>query len=379
MIDFWAVGFDVAERMGLIPTLRNAGYSINRVAFVTDQGRPRSALGRKALEHALGSRFLSILRGDLARAIYETVQLDVETIFGDSIVEISQVAQGVEVSFERGSPRTVDLVIGADGLNSAVRAAVFGPRQKFERYLGYYAASFVTSGYPQRNEHTYLSYAAPGRQISRYALRDDRTAFFFVFVKQNQFAESPHDPVAQKQILRDTFSREPWIEWPEIERRLESCDDLYFDAVSQIIMPCWSRERTVLIGDAAYCPSLLAGEGAAFAMAGAYIVAAELEHASGAYGCAFAEYERRFRPFIERKQELARGFAASFAPRTSFGLFLRDQVIRLTAIPVIGDFLMRRFLGEDFVLPDYSPAFSGHPASQTPAKQSEGFSRTSLR
>jgi 2-polyprenyl-6-methoxyphenol hydroxylase-like FAD-dependent oxidoreductase len=366
MIDFWAVGFDVAERMGLIPTLRKTGYSISRVAFVTKHGRPRSALGRKALEHALGARFLSILRGDLARAIYETVRPGVETIFGDSIVEISQGAQGVEVRFERAAPRTVDLVVGADGLNSAVRTAVFGPRQKFERYLGYYAASFVTSGYPKRDEHTYLSYAAPGRQISRYALRDHRTAFFFVFERQNQFAETPHDPAAQKQILRDIFSREPWVEWPEIARRLDVCDDLYFDVVSQIVLPCWSRERTVLIGDAAYCPSLLAGEGAAFAMAGAYIVAAELERAGVAYGRAFAEYERRLRPFIERKQQLARGFAASFAPRTSFGLFARDQVIRLTEVPVIGDFLMRRFLGNDFVLPDYPPTCSGHPPETRP-------------
>jgi 2-polyprenyl-6-methoxyphenol hydroxylase-like FAD-dependent oxidoreductase len=115
----------------------------------------------------------------------------------------------------------------------------------------------------------------------------------------------------------------------------------------------------VLIGVAAYCPSLLAGEGAAFAMAGAYIVAAELERAGGAYTRAFAEYERHFRPFIVRKQQLARGFAASFAPRTSFGLFVRDQVIRLTAVPVIGDFLMRRFLGDDFVLPDYPAAHPG--------------------
>jgi 2-polyprenyl-6-methoxyphenol hydroxylase-like FAD-dependent oxidoreductase len=103
MIDFWAVGFDVAERMGLIATLRNAGYSISRVAFVTEEGRPRSALGRKVLERALGSRFLGILRGDLARAIYESVRRDVETIFSDSIVEIRQEAQGVTVSFKRGS------------------------------------------------------------------------------------------------------------------------------------------------------------------------------------------------------------------------------------------------------------------------------------
>ena len=352
MIDFWAVGFDVAERMGLIPGLRKAGYSINRVAFVTEESRPRSALGRKVLKRALGDRFLSIQRDDLANAIYRTIERDVETIFGDSIVEIRQGAEGVEVRFERGSPRAVDLVVGADGLNSAVRAAVFGPREKYERYLGYYAASFLTSGYPRRDEHTYLSYAAPGCQISRYALREDRTAFLFVLESQNQIADSAHDLAAQKQILRDRFSREPWIEWPEIERRLDACDDLYFDAVSQIVLPCWSHDRTALVGDAAYCPSLLAGEGAAFAMAGAYILAAELERARGDYARAFAEYERRFRPFIERKQKQARGFAASFAPRTSFGLFVRDQVIRLTAIPVVGDFLMRRFLGDRFVLTD---------------------------
>jgi 2-polyprenyl-6-methoxyphenol hydroxylase-like FAD-dependent oxidoreductase len=363
IIDFWSVGFDVAERMGLIPVLREAGYSINRLVFVTAEGKPRSALGRKVLRRALGDRFLSIRRGDLAKAIYRTIERDVETIFGDSIVEIKQGPKGVEIRFERSPPRAVDLVVGADGLNSAVRTAVFGPREKFERYLGYYAASFITSGYPKRDEHTYLSYAAPGRQISRYALREDRTAFFFVFESQRQIPDSAHDMMIQKQILRDRFSSEPWIEWPEIERRLKASDDLYFDAVSQITLPCWSQERTVLVGDAAYSPSLLAGEGAAFAMAGAHILAGELERARGDYVRAFLEYERCFRPFIERKQKSARGFASSFAPRSPLGLFVRDQVIRLTAIPVVGDFLMHRFFADRFVLPDQPPGGSGPPAA----------------
>ena len=118
---------------------------------------------------------------------------------------------------------------------------------------------------------------------ARYALREDRTAFFFVFESQNQIAEAAHDLATQKQILRDTFSREAWIEWPEIESHMEACGDLYFDAVSQITLPRWSEGRTALVGDAAYCPSLLAGEGAAFAMAGAYILAAELDRAGGDY------------------------------------------------------------------------------------------------
>ena len=109
------------------------------------------------------------------------------------------------------------------------------------------------------------------------------------------------------------FSREPWIEWPEIEKRLDACDDLYFDAVSQISLPRWSLGRSVLVGDAAYCPSLLAGEGAAFGMAGAYILACELERTVGDHTRAFAAFEQHFRPFIERKQKAARAFARSFA------------------------------------------------------------------
>lgn len=94
---------------------------------------------------------------------------------------------------------------------------------------------------------------------------------------------------AQKQLLCQTFSREPWDEWPEIERQLEACEDLYFDEVSRMVLPCWSQGRVALVGDAVYCPSLLAGEGAALAMAGAYILARELERAGGDYAPGFCE------------------------------------------------------------------------------------------
>ena len=48
-----------------------------------------------------------------------------------------------------------------------------------------------------------------------------------------------------------------------------------------------------------------------------------------------------------------RAFAASFAPKSSLGLFVRDQVLRLCAIPAVADFLMRRFVFDRFRLPDY--------------------------
>jgi 2-polyprenyl-6-methoxyphenol hydroxylase-like FAD-dependent oxidoreductase len=113
-----------------------------------------------------------------------------------------------------------------------------------------------------------------------------------------------------------------------------------------------------LVGDAAYCPSLLAGEGSAFAMAGAYILAGELQRSGGDYARAFAAYEQSFRPFIERKQRSARAFASSFTPATALGLFVRDVVLRLGAIPVVADSLLRRFVVDRFELPAYDPAQS---------------------
>lgn len=130
--------------------------------------------------------------------------------------------------------------------------------------------------------YSYVSYAAPGRQISRYALRGDRTAFLFVFVREQPFPQHPNLPEARK-VLRDVFSRDRWIECDEILQRLEECDDFYFGSVSQIHMPKWSHNRIASLGDAAFCPSLLAGEGAGLAMAAAYILSGELQHVNGEY------------------------------------------------------------------------------------------------
>jgi 2-polyprenyl-6-methoxyphenol hydroxylase-like FAD-dependent oxidoreductase len=352
MIDFWGVGFDVAERMNLIPQLRNIGYFIDCVKFVDDRGRRRSGFDAEILRRSLGNRFFSLPRGDLAQAIFDTVADKIETIFGDSITVINEDPAGVDVQFEHGRARRFDLVAGCDGLHSALRELVWGPEENFVKYLGYYCASFITTNYSRREERTYTSHAEPGRQISRYALRGGRTAFLFVFAREQPF-DRPPDLERAKKILRKTFGGDRWIEVPEILERLETCDDLYFDSVSQVCMPAWSKGRIVLVGDAAYCPSLLAGEGAGFALAGAYLLGGELQRANGDHLAAFRAYEQRFRPFIERKQQSAQQFASNFTPKTRLGLFVRDLVLRSTSISFVSNWLMRSFVTDQFELPDY--------------------------
>jgi 2-polyprenyl-6-methoxyphenol hydroxylase-like FAD-dependent oxidoreductase len=90
-------------------------------------------------------------------------------------------------------------------------------------------------------------------------------------------------------------------------------------------------------------------------MTEAYVLAGELNRAQGDYRAAFDNYEKLLRPFIEGKQKAAEGFAASFIPRTGFGLWIRNQVTRLMNLPGIADWLMSRMvsLRDDFNLPEY--------------------------
>jgi 2-polyprenyl-6-methoxyphenol hydroxylase-like FAD-dependent oxidoreductase len=306
----------------------------------------------RTFRRAFGERFFSIPRGDLARVIFDQVEDSVETLYSTSVETVHQDGPRILVTLSGGRKREFDLVVGADGLRSRVRECVFGSDARFERYLGYWASSFVADEYPHRDEGSFLSFARPGRQISRYALRGGRSAFLFVFVQDGPLETGPHDVAAQKRLLRERFGADGW-ECAEILERLDDARDLYFDAVSQVQAPTWSVGRVVLVGDAAYCPSLLSGAGSAFAMLGARVLAGELARTPGDVVGALASYERRLRPFMERQQHRAERFASSFAPRSALGLWARNSALKLMRNETIAAWYAHRAFQTRFELPRY--------------------------
>jgi 2-polyprenyl-6-methoxyphenol hydroxylase-like FAD-dependent oxidoreductase len=353
VIDFWGIGYDIAEKMDLMPMIERAGYRMQELRLVGDHGQRLGGFSGKVMRDLTDGRYISLARSDLAAAIYGQIEGKVETIFSDSVAGIEPRQNGVHVTFERSASRDCDLVIGADGLHSAVRRLIFGPQEQFERHLGYEVAAFEMQGYRPRDELVYVSYSEPGKQAARFALHDDRTLFLFVFRDELSDQPAPRDDEAKKNILREVFGDAEW-ECPKILAALDKVEHIYFDRVSQIRINRWSEGRVALIGDAAYCPSLLAGEGAGLAMSGAYVLAGELEKAGGDYQTAFARYEQLMRPFIEEKQKAAASFASSFAPKTEFGVYLRNLATRAMAIPFIAKLLMGRMIRDNISMPDYA-------------------------
>ena len=346
MIDFWGVGYQVAKRMGIEDAIRAAGYQIEWLRSVGSRGEIKADVDVDVFRRLIGEDFTSLPRGDLAAAIYTTIEDEVETIFGDSIATVDEHDDGVRLTFENSAPRDFDLLVGADGLHSKVRRLVFGPERDFERYLGCKVAACVVDGYWPRDELVYVTYGAPGRQLARCALRDDRTMFLFIF-------RAEHDTIdaSPKDQLRNEFSDVGW-ECRDFLAALDDVDDLYFDVVSQIRMDSWSQGRVLLIGDAAGCISLLGGEGTGLAIAEAYVLAGELARAGVDYRRAFEAYQTRLRPFIRAKQAGAVRYIAFFATRTRFGLWVRNMGLRMSNFVPLAT-LFAGSIRDDFTLPDY--------------------------
>ena len=353
VIDFWGTGFDIAEKMGLLPRLMQSGYRVNDVRFVDERGERVGGFSVEIFNKLTAGRYITIARSDLSAAIYDSLRGEVETIFGEQICDLKFDCDKVQATFRQLKPREFDIVIGADGLHSDVRQLLFASDSKYETYLGYKVAAFETTGYRPRDELTYVAFNRPGMQIARFAMRGDRTLFLMIYADANPRCPQSSDLPAQKRELHACFDGLGW-ECDQILGAMDRCQSIYLDSVSQVRMPIWFRGRGALIGDAAAAPSLLAGQGAALAMIEAYVLAGELSLSPRNPTVAFASYEARLRKFVETKQIGAGRFAGALAPKTEIGLRFRNLVTRAMDLPFVAEWAAGSQIRDQIELPSYA-------------------------
>ncbi|MEO8366583.1 MAG: FAD-binding domain [Pseudoxanthomonas sp.] len=353
ILNLWGIGYDAVEKMGLLPGLLELQYQTDELRMVDRQGRTRGGYPSRVLLQLAKGRIASLARADIAAAIHASLESRVETIFDDSIATIEDEGAHVRIGFEHAPEREVDLVIGADGLHSRVRQIAFGPDARFEYPMGCHVASFEVAGYRPRIDNLYVAHTAPGRYIARFPVRDDKTLFFMLLRDEYLPSTVPTSEPGRKAALANAFSGMGW-ESPAILSAMQHVDGVYFDSISQIRMEAWAKGRVALLGDAAACPSLIAGEGAGFALAAAYVLAGEIHQHGADLEPALTKYQERLKPYAARKQKYAESLVPSFLPRTAHGVSIRDFATLLMRLPVFPRLLMGRYFHDEMKLPDYA-------------------------
>ena len=330
VIDFWGLGYDIAERMDLAGAIERVGYHMRELRIVNNRGARVAGFGTKVFHELTGGRFVTLGRSDLSRLLFDRIKRTTEFIFGDKIVQTREQPHAVEVQFRGGREQRFDLVIGADGLHSTVRKLTFGSRISLKSPLVMWSRHSKSADTGRGMNKCTSFIAIPAGCLG--GSRCTTIGHCFCSFSSQSILQRCSTCRRRKRCCARGIGDGKW-ECPRILDELDRTQDLYFDRVSQIRMQRWSKGRIALLGDAAFCASLMAGQGSALAMTAAYVLAGELANASGRHGEAFAKYEEVLRAYIGSKQQGAERFAADFRAEDAMGPILRNQVIRLFAIP----------------------------------------------
>lgn len=355
-IDVRGTALEVVRRMGILPRLREAHIDLSRLTFLDGDGSEVASVSPHTVTGGVAERDLEVRRGALTDALHAAVRDDVEFLFNDSIDTLDQSSgHGVDVSFQGGARHTYDMVVGADGMHSRTREFLFGPEEQFHRYLGYCFAGFTMRNTLGLSDELTM-WNTPGRAAALYAVGGGDTVHAFLNFAQ---PAPPFDVFrsreAQLDLVCEVFAESGW-EVPGMLAAMRDADDLFFDAVGQIRLPRWSSGRVALVGDAAYAPSFLTGQGSSLALVGAYMLAgclADQDHAAG-----FAAYERGTREFVTVNQDQVGEGDATLFPTTAEALERRNEMLRnLSGMPS-GE---GRPAHSALVLPEFTPRGPGSP------------------
>lgn len=304
-VDVRGPALEVAGALGILDELRHLDTGIERTVMVDRRGRDAAILNEGAVGNAAGD--LEVPRGELARILLESVPAEVERRWGASIADVAEGADGVDVTFDDGAVERFDLVVGADGTRSHTAAVGLGiPRTELAELGAVVATWSLAEPVAAPGEQRVM--ALPNRMAMTTTPAHGAPRGMLILGHRD---EAPRGAGEGARWMAERFADAS----AELPRRLAdslaAADDAYLDVVAQRRLPRWTSGRVALLGDAAWAPSLLSGQGTPLALVGAAALAGELAGRSPADAAALARYEARMRPGVERIQRLGARISAS--------------------------------------------------------------------
>jgi 2-polyprenyl-6-methoxyphenol hydroxylase-like FAD-dependent oxidoreductase len=318
--------------MGIMEACRSARVHIREIVQLGRRGQPLWVTDRNFGADCGGDTGdVEILRDDLVSILHAAHDQapSLTWVFGDTVTSLEQDENGVKVTFANGKLRRYGLVIGADDVHSNVRSLAFGPEAPFVRPLGFYAGIFPIPNLFGMDQQWFI-FSLPGKVVSvmQYGKARDTRALFLFASPPLEFDRRDRD--SQARLIRQAFEadRGYWGVRPLLDGLRAAADDLYFDDVTQVRMPCWSAGRVALSGAAAYAPTLITGQGTSMAVVGATGLAGELRNSGGGHRAAFAAYGAAMRPHVGLNQDLPGSCAQLSIALTWAEIERRDAAVR---------------------------------------------------
>ncbi|WOB49026.1 FAD-dependent monooxygenase [Xanthomonas hydrangeae] len=330
-IDVRGVGRQVLQRMGLEQAALDHGTGEQGTAWVDEHGHAVATFKTDDIDGDGPTAELEILRGDLARLLYEAARDKVTYRFGDRIASIQDDGNGATVNFHSGTSERFDAVIIAEGVGSSTREQLF-LGENDPRWMDLTIAYFTIARSADDDRLWRWYHTTGGRSVS---LRPDRhgTTRAMLSLQKVTDGEQDWDQATQKAYLREQFADAGW-QAARVLDGMDSTDDFYFDALRQVRMPRWHTGRVVLTGDAAWCATPLAGIGATLAVTGGYVLASEIARTDDLQS-AFAAYEAAMRPMVEQGQGVPKIGPRLMNPHSRLGIQLLHGALKFASQPSI--------------------------------------------
>lgn len=353
-VDIEGTAQHIIKMMGLEEKIGEKNTREVGVEFMGDAGRPLARLPKDAVG-SLTTTY-EILRGELARILYDKTKDACDYRLGTFITALNQHDDGISVTFNDGSTEQFDLVVSAEGVGSSTRQLVMEDDISF-RYLGVYAGYFRVPRSPEDRDWAQIHHGKGGAFTLLRPVHDNDTTVLVTF-PHKQFDAGDTGGVAQKKMLTDAL-RGAGGPSARILANLDHDPDFYLGPMSQVIAPAWSKGRFVLTGDAAWCPSAYTGQGTPFALIGAYVLAGELKN-QPTYRAAFESYEKVMRSFVAGGRRAHPRVIRLFHPKSRFGIGVVRTLEKILSSAFAQSVLRRFGSGDDkpseggAILPQYA-------------------------
>lgn len=311
----------IAKRMGIFEQLKSNRLTVEVIEFKNAEDGTEGSIVLQN-DDVQSADDIEIEKDLLLSMILATLENNIEFIFNNSITDLKETKEEIKVSFKNGLERSFDLVVGCDGIHSAVRKIWFGNKPEYTYFLNAYFSISTVEKLLIRNK-TMQMFNVPDKAVTLNAYKN-KTDIIFCFYSEEEISYHYRDTEHQQQMVLEQFEGIGW-RTSELLKEVQDSKRFYFDKFCQIKMPSWTKGRVALVGDAGYCASPAAGMGASLSIEGAAALADALQRNNGDFTLAFEDYNKNLRPFIEEVQATAElNIKENFLPRSDEAIHKRN-------------------------------------------------------